>query len=117
MSCCTDVITVELGRENETYITLGRRSTCAVPCETIPPESITRAVLRIGDIVLDTMDDTLAFNTDRTGLIAQLGLLDLQPDQLYAGNITLYDELAHEGGLAWARVILSVIPWPGPETE
>lgn len=114
---CSDPITVEIGRENETVITLGNNSSCGGPCVTIPPESISRVVLRIDDIILDTDNGSLSFFDERRAISAKIGLIGLDACEIYAGLITVYDDLAHVHGLAWARVLIQTVPWPGPEVD
>lgn len=112
------LLIVEMGREREYTLTLKRRASQDDPCEIIPPESIDRAVVRIGDTVLDTEDSTIAFNDDKTALISKLGMvLDLDCCEIYAGYITVYDALAYEGGLPWSRFLLQAVCWPGPEPK
>ena len=116
----SSVILVELGREKEITITLGEKETCADDCSTIPANSITRAVLRIGDIILDTNvpGDGLSFNSGKTALVCMLGLVDgFEPYTVYPAHITVYDDLAYTGGIPWSRLIIKTVPWPGPETD
>jgi len=116
----TSVILVELEREKEVTITLGEKTICADDCDTIPANSITRAVLRIGDIILDTdvPGDGLSFNSNKTALVCMLGLVEgFDPYTTYPAHITVYDDLAYTGGIPWTRLIIKTVPWPGPEAE
>ena len=118
MTTCTiptRTITVEIGRERDYTIELEHKLLCSDPCVDIPPDSVERAVMRIGDIVLDTdaLGSPLTFNEEKTALLCKFGMIEgWVPYEIYSGHITIYDADAHIGGLPWARILIKTLPWP-----
>ena len=106
-------LTVEVGAEREHTITLTRTNPSTGAVETITADSLESATLKIGDLIcLDTDEGSLEFNDDETAVVAKLGLIEgLEAYTTYECYLTIYDAGSPTGGLPWARIAITTVPW------
>lgn len=101
-----------IGRDNTQTVLLEYKPKGSIAYETVPINTVTRAILRFGDYCLDTDDADPKFELteNETELAMQLGMVPNLVAGNYIGKLTIYDG-THPEGIPWQAYEIWVENW------
>lgn len=107
-----EIITAYIGRDNVETVLLEYKPKNSTAYETVPVNTVTRAILRFGDYCLDTNDADPIFELteNETELAMQLGMVIDLAEGSHVGRLTVYDG-DHPNGIPWQDYRIRIRQW------
>jgi hypothetical protein len=106
-----ETLTVYIDRDKKTVLDLEYIPEGSSTYESVPEDTVLRAIFRFGPFCIDTdSSDLIELSEDATSIEMNLGLITSLVAGGYVGYLTIYDA-ENTNGIPWQQYQVNVLAW------